>query len=558
MKLKGRKGLKKRSVLAVIFSLLLVTVLAACGKQSSATSGHGKYAAKQELNLSYPSTLDSIDISKSSGFGTTGNIFESLYRLGKNGSITPGLASKTTVSKDGLTYKFTIRNAKWSDGSAITAQDFVYSWQRAVTPKTKSQYAYLFSGVKNADEIIAGKKDPKTLGVKAEGKQTFIVTLSTPIKYFKKLMTYPLFGPVSEAAVNKWGSKYATKAQYMLYSGPFKLVGWTGTNNSWQFVKNNQYWDKQAVHLTKINYTVNESTTTTLNLFQDKKLDLTQLSSEQVKNLKHNADYKTYPYSITQFLSYNFNASDSTVKKALNNKDIRQAISLAINRKQLVTKVIGDDSSTAKGLVAKDLASDPKTGKDFADQAYLKNTVTYNPTLAKKLWAKGLKETGIKKLTLRMVSSNEEPNKPVSQYYKGQLEKELSGLTVDLSNIPASVMSQRRESGDFDIYLGMWGADFNDPISYLQIFKKDSGYNFGKYSNTQYDALVDKASNQDANNADARWQDMIEAEQVLMKDQAIAPVYQTVYSFLVNPKVKGIIHNTAGTQWNYKYTYIAK
>ena len=157
-----------------------------------------------------------------------------------------------------------------------------------------------------------------------------------------------------------------------------------------------------------------------------------------------------------------------------------------------------------------------------------------------------------------MVSSNEEPNKPVSQYYKGQLEKELSGLTVDLSNIPASVMSQRRESGDFDIYLGMWGADFNDPISYLQIFKKTSGYNFGKYSSTQYDALVDKASNQDANNADARWQDMIEAEQVLMKDQAIAPVYQTVYSFLVNPKVKGIIHNTAGTQWNYKYTYIAK
>lgn len=145
-------------------SLVLVTVLAACGKHNSQSSGNGKYASSQVLNLSYPSSLDSIDISNMSGYGSTGNIFESLYRLGKNGSITPGLAKSTKVSKDGKTYTFTIRNAKWSDGSKITAQDFVYSWKRTVTPATKSQYAYLFSGVKNADEIVAGKKSPSTLG----------------------------------------------------------------------------------------------------------------------------------------------------------------------------------------------------------------------------------------------------------------------------------------------------------------------------------------------------------------------------------------------------------
>lgn len=545
-------------MLTVIFSLLLVTVLAACGKQSSTATGNGKYASNQVLNLSYSSSLDSIDISNMSGYGSTGNIFESLYRLGKNGSITPGLAKSTKVSKDGKTYTFTIRDAKWSDGSKITAQDFVYSWKRTVTPATKSQYAYLFSGVKNADDIVAGKKAPSTLGVKAEGQHTFIVTLEKPITYFKKLMTYPLFGPISEKAVNKWGSKYATKAQYMLYSGPFKLTGWTGTNNSWQFVKNNQYWDKKAVHLQKINYTVNESTTTTLNLFQEKKLDLTQLASEQVKNMKNSSDYTTYPYSITAFLAYNFKASDATVKKALNNQKIRQAISLSTNRKTLVKNVIGDASTTASTFVPANLADDPKNGKDFASESKVKNSTDYNPTLAKQLWKQGLKEVGLKKLTLHLLTSNDEPNKPISQYLKAAWEKNLSGLTVDLSNIPSKVASSRAQAGNFDIYLTLWGADFNDPISHLQIMTANSGYNYGKYNSSTYNALVDKAQNQDANNVNARWQDMLKAERTIMQDQGITPLYQTVYSYLQNPSVKGIIHNTAGTQWNYKYAYIAK
>ncbi len=539
-------------------SLVLVTVLAACGKHNSQSSGNGKYASSQVLNLSYPSSLDSIDISNMSGYGSTGNIFESLYRLGKNGSITPGLAKSTKVSKDGKTYTFTIRNAKWSDGSKITAQDFVYSWKRTVTPATKSQYAYLFSGVKNADEIVAGKKSPSTLGVKAQGEHTFIVTLDKPITYFKKLMTYPLFGPISEKAVKKWGNKYATKAQYMLYSGPFKLTGWTGTNNSWQFVKNNQYWDKKAVHLQKINYTVNESTTTTLNLFQEKKLDLTQLASEQVKNMKSSSDYTTYPYSITAFLVYNFQDSNATIKKALNNAKIRQAISLSINRKTLVKNVIGDASTVSKTFVPQDLVKDAKTGKDFADESTVKNSTSYNKALAQKLWKQGLKETGIKKLSIQLLASNDEPNKPISQYLKSALEKNLDGLTVNLSNIPSKVVSSRAQSGDFDLYLSGWGADFNDPISHLQIMTNNSGYNYGKYNSSTYNALVNKAQNQDANDTSARWQDMINAEKTIMKDQGITPLYQTVYSYLQNPKVKGIIHNTAGTQWNYKYAYIAK
>ncbi len=149
-------------------TLLSAVVLAACGSSKSSDADK-----KQVLNLPASAQLDTIDISKSTGYGQTGNVFESLFRLGKNGKAEAGLASKTKVSADGKTYTFTIRkNAKWSNGDPITAQDFVYSWQRTVTPKTASPYAYLFEGIKNASDIVNGKKDPSTLGIKATDKHT--------------------------------------------------------------------------------------------------------------------------------------------------------------------------------------------------------------------------------------------------------------------------------------------------------------------------------------------------------------------------------------------------
>ncbi|TAR21942.1 peptide ABC transporter substrate-binding protein, partial [Lactiplantibacillus plantarum] len=240
------------------------------------------------------------------------------------------------------------------------------------------------------------------------------------------------------------------------------------------------------------------------------------------------------------------------------NAKIRQAISLSINRKTLVKNVIGAASTVSKTFVPQDLVKDAKTDKDFADESTVKNSTSYNKALAQKLWKQGLKETGIKKLSIQLLASNDEPNKPISQYLKSALEKNLDGLTVNLSNIPSKVASSRAQSGDFDLYLSGWGADFNDPISHLQIMTNNSGYNYGKYNSSTYNALVNKAQNQDANDTSARWQDMINAEKTIMKDQGITPLYQTVYSYLQNPKVKGIIHNTAGTQWNYKYAYIAK
>lgn len=243
--------------------------LTGCGSKSSSGS------SKQVLNWNEASELPTMDLSKATdtiSFDMLNNSMEGLLRIGKNSKVEPGIAKSYKVSSDGLTYTFNLRkNAKWSNGDKVTADDFVYSWRRTVDPKTQSQYSYLFEGVKNIDDITAGKKAPSTLGIKAVGQYKVVVTLTKKVPYFKLLMGFPSFFPQNKTAVEKYGKKYGTSSKYMVYDGPFKMTGWTGTNLSWTLAKNKNYWDKSNVKLDKINFKVNKSTTTSYNLYQSKK-----------------------------------------------------------------------------------------------------------------------------------------------------------------------------------------------------------------------------------------------------------------------------------------------
>lgn len=541
-----------KKIIAAIITLSVGMVMTACGNSSSSDKGE-----KQTLNLSTNAPLDTIDISKSTGYGQTGNVFESFYRLGKNGQPTAGLAKNGKVSKDGKTWTFKLRDARWSNGDKITAQDFVYSWQRSLNPVTKSPYAYLFSGVKNADKIIAGKKPVSSVGIKALDIKTVQVKLERPIEYFKVLMAYPLFGPQNKKVVDKYGKKYATNSKYMVYSGPFKISNWNGTNDTWSFEKNQNYWDQRVVKLKRINYQVVKSTNTGYQLFEQNKLDLTPLSNEQVKNLKENPEFKTYPYSLVRFLLYNFKATNPTNRKALNNQKIRLAMSLAIDRNVITKKVLGNGSTLPTGFVANDLATDPNTKKDFAQEQRVKNTVDYSPTLAKKYWREGLKETGIKNLTLTLLASNDESDsEALTQYLQSQWTKELSGIKINVVNVPEKSATARAQKGEFDIYLSHWGGDFNDPMTFMQIPMSGTSYNYGKFASGKYDELIDKATNEDANNSKKRWTDLIQAAQLINRTQAITPIYQQTTAYMQKSRVHGIIHNTAGTQWSYKYAYV--
>lgn len=543
--------MQKKKIVGLVMALGLAGLfLTACGKQQTTSK-------QQELRLSASAPLDTIDISKATGYGQTGNVFESFYRLGKNGQPTAGLAKKATVSADGLTWTFTLRDAKWSNGDQITAQDFVYSWRRSLTPKTASPYAYLFSGVKNADAITKGKLPVEQLGIKALDNKTVEISLEKPIAYFKVLMAYPLFGPQNQKVVEKYGKKYATNSKYMVYSGPFVIKDWTGTSDKWSFQKNPNYWDKKQVKLDKISYKVVSNPNTGYELYQQDKLDMTPLSSQQVKNYKNSSEFKQYPYSYVAFLAYNFNATNAANKKALNNQNIRRALSLALDRKVLTKKVFGDGSQVPTGFVANDLAKNPQTGVDFSKEQAVTKTVTYDANLAKKYWRKGLAETGLKELTFNILASSDTPtNDALTQYLQSQYTKVLPGLKVKVQNIPGKSALERARKGEFDIYVSGWGGDFNDPITFLQIPLTGTSYNYGNYSNSEYDRLIAKATNEDANDKLARWNDLVAAAKLFNSQQGVSPLYQQTTAYLQKKRVKGIIHNTAGTQWNYKYAYL--
>ena len=525
---------------------LCALTLGACGSKASDS------ASKQVLNWNESAELPTMDLSKATdvvSFDMLNNTMEGLYRLGKDSKIEPGIATKTKVSSDGLTYTFTLRkDAKWSNGDKVTAKDFVYSWRRTLDPKTNSQYAYLFEGIKNATDVMNGKKSTKEVGVKADGDYKLVVTLDKQLPYFKLLMGFPVFFPQNQKTVEKYGSKYGTASKYMCYDGPFNLTKWTGTNLSWSLKKSDNYWDK-SVKLDTINYKVNKSNSTAYNLYQSGKLDATSLSAEQAKQLKGQSGYTVRQAASAFYFQYN------QTKPEFQNKKIRQAISMAIDRKEFVNKVLGNGSIPAKGLVSTGLAT--RNGKDFADASYVKDGVTVNLAKAKKLWAEGLKEIGKDSLTFGILSDDTDAAKKTTEFIQSAIESNLKGAKVECANVPFKTRLNRTNEGQFDIVISAWGADFSDPISFLDMFTSNNSYNAGKWKNAQYDKLIEASKSTDAGNAGKRWDDLVSAEKILIQEQGISPLYQQATAWMVKPKVKGVIYNSAGANYNFKNAYVS-
>lgn len=537
--------LKKLLVAGTILACSSLTVNLLIPASASAAS------SKKTLNWSIPSELSTIDPSKVNdtyGGDMVSNTLEGLYRLGKNSKIEPGMAKKTTVSDDGLTYTFTLRsNNKWSNGDPVTAQDFVYSWQRTVDPKTASSYAYLFDGIKNANDIMAGTKAPEALGVKAQGKYKLVVTLEKQIPYFKLLMGFDVFFPQNQKAVEKYGDKYGTAAKYMVYNGPFKMVGWDGSNLKWKLVKNNSYWDKKNVKLKQINFQVTKSTTTSYNLYQANKLDQTNLSAEQARQLKNQSGYTVLKQARTNYLEFN------QTMPIFQNQKIRQAISYAINRKPLANTVIGGGSTPAKSVVSSGLAS--RDGVDFVNAAKTSVGTTYNKKKAQQLLQEGLKEIGKDSLSFTLLGDDTDASKKITEYLQSQIEANLPGTKVTVENVPFKTRVTRSQNTDFEVVVSSWQADFSDPISFLDMFTSNNSYNFGKWKNADYDKLITASKTTDAIDPAKRWDDLVAASKLLNEDQGVVPLVQINTPQMIRPDVKGLIQNTAGITNNWKNVY---
>ncbi|MDA3767005.1 peptide ABC transporter substrate-binding protein [Lactobacillus delbrueckii] len=527
--------------------LASAALLAACGGSKDNTS-----SAKKTLTWMDPAEIPTMDMSKANdatSFNQLSNTMEGLYRLGKNSKLEKALATSEKVSKDGKTYTYTLRKSKWSDGSELTAKDFVYSWRRTVDPKTASQYSYLFSGIKNADAIVAGKKKPETLGIKAKGKYKLVITLERRIAYFDKLMGFVVFFPQSEKAVTKYGSKYGTASKYMLYNGPFKQTGWTGSNLSWKMVKNPYYWDKKNVKLDTITWSVQKTPSTAYNLYQSNKLDYTNLDASQTKQLKNQKGYVTLNQGATFYMQFNV-----AKNKYLANTNIRKALSLAVDRKGL-TSSLGGNSVPANTLTPTQLTD--VNGEDYTKRIS-KSAKSFYPALTNKKEAvkymnKGLKELGVSKFSFKILSDDTDSGKKTTEFLQSTFESTFGNkVSVSVQNLPFKTRLSRSTAGNFDLVISGWSADFADPISFLDLFTSTNPENNGKWKNTSYDKLI--ADSKTTASTSKRWDELTKAEDILLNNVGVAPLYYNTNAALIRPTVKDVYQNR-GT-WNFKDTYI--
>ncbi len=541
--------MKLSKILSVGATVLAsAALLAACGSNSSKESS----SSKKTLNWTVASEIPTMDMSKATdatSFNQLSNTMEGLYRLGKNSKLEKALATSEKVSKDGKTYTYTLRKSKWSDGSELTAKDFVYSWRRTVDPKTASQYSYLFSGIKNADAIVAGKKKPETLGIKAVGKYKLVITLERRIPYFDKLMGFAVFFPQSEKAVTKYGSKYGTASKYMLYNGPFKQVGWTGSNLSWKMVKNPYYWDKKNVKLDTITWSVQKTPSTAYNLYQSNKLDYTGLDASQTKQLKNQKGYVTLNQGATFYLQFNV-----AKNKYLANTNIRKALSLAVDRKGL-TSSLGGNSVPANTLTPTQLTD--VNGEDYTKRISKSAKSFYpastNKNEAVKYMNKGLKELGVSKFGFKILSDDTDSGKKTTEFLQSTFESTFGNkVSVSVQNLPFKTRLSRSTAGNFDIVVSGWSADFADPISFLDLFTSTNPENNGKWKNATYDKLV--ADSKTTASTSKRWDDLTKAEDILLNNVGVAPLYYNTIAALIRPTVKDVYQNR-GT-WNFKDAYI--
>ncbi|SCA98905.1 Oligopeptide ABC transporter, oligopeptide-binding protein [Bacillus mycoides] len=539
--------MKRKKSHLMVMALVTTLLLTACNNKANKSDTEAK---KQVLNVTVSEEIPSLDTAKTMD-GTSAhvmqNIFEGLYVLNDQDQPIPAVAKSFERSEDGKKYTFDLRkDAKWSNGDSVTANDFMFAWRRAVSHETASQYAYMLFYVKNAKEINKGTMPLDELGVKVINDYKLEVELEQPIPYFLQLLALPIYLPQYESFLKEQGKNYALEPSNLIYNGPFVLEKWKH-EQEFQLKKNDTYWDKKKVKLEEINFQIVKDTMTAVNLYEAGDLDRVPINSQFVDKYKGNKQLHMSSDSGIAMLRFN------EKNNALANKKVRQSISLALNKEDFVAHFINNGAKPASGLVPVGHINEA-TGKDFRKENG--DISPYDLQKAKKIWEEAKKELGVEQIKLEFLTFEQDNAKRMAEYIKGDLEKNLHGLTIQIKQQPFKQKLQLEQTGDYDISMVNWGPDYKDPISYLELFTTSNPNNKMNYSNPHYDELIKKAKNDLILDQKKRWEALREAEQVILEDAAVAPLYHIGSAYVQRDYVKGIEKHQFGGVYTYKNAYI--
>ncbi|MCD7808139.1 MAG: peptide ABC transporter substrate-binding protein [Erysipelotrichaceae bacterium] len=535
----------KRLFLCCLTFLLAIS-LVACGTNGG--SGDNSVTIMMENDLG---TLDASLVTDGTGIGIIRAFTDGIYAMDEEGTLQLALAESEDISEDGLTYTYTLKDAYWSNGDPVTANDFVYAWHRAIDEK--SEYAYLFgtsgANIKNAQDVMDNEGDSSTIGITAVDDKTLVIELDAPCAFLKTLLAFPTFFPLNESFVEQQGDDYSTSVSHLLSNGAYVLSEWeVGTKVV--LVKNEDYYDADAVQIDSLTINLAQDQSAAALQFDNGELDYCIISSSLVDTYKDTDEYSTISNGFLWYLYVNFE------NEYLANENIRKGLSSAIDRVDLCDNILKDGSSPATGFVPSDLYTTSE-GIDFASACgdlLETNEIDYDLEKAQAYIDAGLAELGVDEISLSLVYGTDESVDTVATYLEQALNA-LDGVTLTLTATQKqSRISNYQATGEFDLSLTRWGPDYEDPTTYLTLLEKSqwSNYNYGHYYNETYDELL--ASARVELDEETRDNELIEANTLAVSEVAIIPLFEQGQAVLTSSSLTGLIHTTNG----YTYKYLKK
>ena len=529
-----------------LFAVLIVSlmILSCGGGKKTGDSKESKEGTTVTLN--FTQEAESIDpqlTTDTVGTKTNALISEGLTRQDEKGAPVAGIAEKWETSEDGLVWTFHLReNAKWENGEPITANDFKFAWLRALDPNVAARYAYMFYMIKGAEEYNTGKGSKEEVGIKVVDDRTLEVTLKSPTAYFPAIISYQTFSPLNEKFYNQYKDQYAMEAGKILASGPYKLVSWTRNEGS-TYVKNENYWDKDSIKIENVHVKIIGDPAASLQAFNNGELDLTLINVEQYEEFKDDPRLTSYDDGSAWYLLFN------TKEGIFKNKKVRQAFTLAVDKEELA-QMLQKMGDPAYGFVPPFVQGAEKSFREEAGDAYPK----FNSEEAKKLLAEGLKELGMDKAPkISMIFNESGNNMKIAQYLQEKIRKEL-GVDLSLEVVPFQERIDRMKQRNFDIVLAGWSADYNDALSYMDLYMTGNGNNYASFTNAKYDELLKIA--QTSPDQKARITAMIEAEKILGDEMPIGMLYFRKQAVVINPRLKNMKFKAVGSEYYIHDAYI--
>lgn len=565
-----------------ILSLVLVaafglTMFAGCGSKTDAPATDNNVSAEDEntgdttasgtlenisVNLaSEPMSIDPALNSAVDGAIMIHHMFEGLMKWedsGEEAAGTDGTANaaqltygqaesyEKVVNDDGtVTYTFTLRDGiKWSDGQDVTAGDFEYAWKRLVTPETAADYSYMLDCVVNANEIMAGEKDPSELGVSAPDDKTFVVTLTNDLPYFTELCAFPAMMPVRQDVIEANGDQWTFGIDTYISNGAYKMKEWTH-NSQIVVEKNDQYYDVADLGPETITFKLMDDSNAMLSGFNSGELQFIEnVPQAEVTSLIASGDLKIVDYIGTYYVCF------QTQKAPFDDARVREAFTLAIDRTHIVETVTQGGQVEANGFVPAGIYdAEGATGDDFRTVGggyYAETDADYeaNCEEARQLLADAGYPNGEGFPVVEYLYNTDDAHKAVAEALQNMWEEQL-GVTVTLNNQEWAAFLQTRKDGDYSIARNGWIADYNDPMSFLDMWLTGGGNNDAQYANPDYDALIQKAKA--TSDPAERMQAMHDAEDIIIgQDYALCPLYFYTQKYMLDENIKGMYYTPLG------------